>query len=571
MCSTTYLPPFLCLLLIVFGYLCSLQNVVHKSDFGIGSANSDGRRTGGLRRSVSKRLLGKAGSSGFGSSKSIADLRSTAQSQQQLQQQQEKKAQRFVTGSYFSDKEDIEEGEEGEPGFSYFNSSDTDRFLSLGKEPPFLDKDSSSTLLDRLHDARQKAQKMDMVSQTSGPRFVKRSAYLNEQSRYDAVGYPKSTRSSTSKDNECFETKSISSARSQETQSSLSTVSASATTSQKKQLQSASQPKLKGFQARVINTHSGKAVVHAPILAKPAVGSDCKDDRDENMLDLLPPSAAELRYNAQRALINTTAVLRTAVLNKKGSKANFDDQRSQKTRVPDIAGIAATLRVASGASRSNNSNSNSNSHSHSRKPLGRTASEGKRTTDPAIDKSFANIANHNNQDGFHISMRFSSELSGGGGAGRDNSAAYTNSNSSNRHSNSTTTRKYIDGAGSKTAGPKMGSFLEQGRASTGSSLEQWGIVTAASLMQTESTQPEQGGLGEYDGCSDSDSAAEDAIRLVEDISRGCPLPLESMVGWCEMFCLFVCFWTLLASSVVDVCCVVLCCISPPSFVWTIHH
>ncbi|KAJ2382742.1 hypothetical protein GGI05_005555, partial [Coemansia sp. RSA 2603] len=94
-----------------------------------------------------------------------------------------------------------------------------------------------------------------MVSSSqNGPRFVKRSAALNDQARYDATGYPKSTRSVKSRDG------AVSS-------------------------ESSSGERLKGFQVRVINTHAGKTIVRAPILE----GRKTPADKTSEDAPELPP------------------------------------------------------------------------------------------------------------------------------------------------------------------------------------------------------------------------------------------------------------------------------------------
>ncbi|KAJ2001494.1 hypothetical protein H4R26_004107 [Coemansia thaxteri] len=165
------------------------------------------------------------------------------------------------------------------------------------------------SLLGRLHQSQtsRKTPKADVAGQQGTSRFVKRSALMSEQSRYDAVGYPKSTR--VVQHHDLRRQKSAAAMRS--TPPSSSGFAGVAET----------QSRLKGFEVRVINTHVGKAVVHAPVLAEPAlaagaVGGHLRDDAPV----LPPPSAAELRYNAQRALINTTAVLRSAISGKSAAR-----------------------------------------------------------------------------------------------------------------------------------------------------------------------------------------------------------------------------------------------------------
>ncbi|KAJ2869570.1 hypothetical protein GGI22_000178 [Coemansia erecta] len=307
-----------------------------------------------------------------------------------------------------------------------------------------------------------------------GKRPVKRSTNPDEQSRYDKIGYPKSTRSMSTRELSYSGVRHAAGSQPQDAQKSLGSVEDISRTTQKKKLQSKSHARLKGFEKRVIDTHNGRAVVHAPILSKPTVGSDRENDKSNDAQNMPPPSAAELRSNAQRALISTTSILRTTVKDKGYTQSKPDAQRS-RNKVPDAADVAAVLRAGAGSDKA-------------KSPLVRTASE-------------------------NITSR-----SSGSSSSRNN--------------------KNIGNAGQRKAAtvrPQMELFLEQGRASTGSTLEQWGIVTSASLMQTKvsSTRQEhaqeQGSLYEHNEGGDSDSAAEEAIRLVEAIARGGSIPAESML------------------------------------------
>ncbi|KAJ2893819.1 hypothetical protein GGI21_005376, partial [Coemansia aciculifera] len=186
---------------------------------------------------------------------------------------------------------------------------------------------------------------MDLIppAQGSSPRFVKRSAHMSEQSRYDAVGYPKSTRVPRK-------------------QQSLATLR-SVPTQQKQQQQ---EPRLMGFEMRVISTHSGKAVVHAPILA----------DSPLPPVVVAPPSAAELRYNAQRALISTTAVLRNATSGGASAAAKTEGH--------------ATIGVRVGGSNS-----------------GGGGGGGRRAR--RVTRTMSDRMSPTSSEGFHISMQFASE------------------------------------------------------------------------------------------------------------------------------------------------------------------
>ncbi|KAJ1769298.1 hypothetical protein LPJ74_004179 [Coemansia sp. RSA 1843] len=442
-----------------------ISSVVHKSD--LGAVSGDNRRIpGGLRRSVSKRLLGKPNNSLGGNSKSIADLRGSAERQQQFQQsfQSGRRAAHLLGNRpYGIEEEGVEE--DATSSLDYLNSSNINGFTGLGQGSSFLAGDTNTSLLDRLQNANNKPQNIDMAGRGSlGKRSVKRATNIDEQSRYDKVGYPKSTRSIPTRENSYSEARNASGSQSRDTQKSTGASEDASRVVQKKRLQSKSHSRLKGFEMRVIDTHNGKAVVHAPILTKNAVGSDRDNGKGDNMPDLPPPSAAELRFNAQRALISTTSILRTTVKDKSCTQNKPDTQKS-RNKLPDAADIAAVLRTGPSADHDKGSMA---------RPLVRTASE---------------------------------------------TLASSRSNTSSQ-------RK------AAAVRPRMELFLEQGRASTGSTLEQWGIVTSASLMQTKvgSARPEQGSLYEHDEGGDSDSGSEDAIRLVEDIARACTMPVESMIA-----------------------------------------
>ncbi|KAJ2557640.1 hypothetical protein EV175_001220 [Coemansia sp. RSA 1933] len=459
----------------------------HKSDFSVGSVNGDNRRTpGGLRRSVSKRLLGKPHNSIVGNSKSIADLRGSAEKQQQQFQQGgypgQKTSYLLGGGQHGGIEEEAEEEEDSvgaSSGCDYLSSNNINGFTGFGQGSSFLASDTgTNSLLDRLQNASGRPQNIDMAGRgdsgsSLGKRSVKRSTNADEQSRYDKVGYPKSTRSMSTKDVSYSGIKNTAGSQSRDTQKSVGSADDISRATQKKKLQSKSHSRLKGFEMRIIDTHNGKAVFHAPILTKPAAGSDREGSKSNDTPALPSPSPAELRTNAQRALINTTSILRTTVKDKGGNtQSSRPDAQRNRNKVPDAAEIAAALRNGAGAK--------------SKSPLVRTASENITTT----------------------SSRNSS-TSGSGIVGRDG-------------------QRKTAAAGR----PRMELFLEQGRASTGSTLEQWGIVTSASLMQTKvaSARPEQGSLFEHNEGGDSDSAAEDAIQLVEDIARGGTIPIETLLA-----------------------------------------
>ncbi|KAJ2630753.1 hypothetical protein H4R22_002456, partial [Coemansia sp. RSA 1290] len=205
----------------------------------INNNKNNNRQRTGLRRSVSSRFLGK-------SSKSTSDLRG------QFQQQP-----RFPACDYGSEKEGAIP-EEAAIGTDY---------IDLGKE--FALSFGSSPRSEALPAVSESA--MDMTSTSNSSRMAKRPVPRTEKSRYEVVGYPKSTRAP----------KREPAARDQ--------------SSEKRLRQQPSQSRLKGFEIRTIDTHNGKAVVRAPIVAGSAQGADHND-----VPELPPLSAAELRYNAQR-------------------------------------------------------------------------------------------------------------------------------------------------------------------------------------------------------------------------------------------------------------------------------
>ncbi|KAJ2701665.1 hypothetical protein H4218_001265 [Coemansia sp. IMI 209128] len=257
---------------------------------------------------------------------------------------------------------------------------------------------------------------MDLIPTHGSPRFVKRSAHMSEQSRYDAVGYPKSTRVS----NGLRKQQSAATLRSPATSyiGGHSPLLLPSSSPQVGGMSAVAEPqsRLKGFEMRVVNTHSGKAVVRAPILVESGGGSR-KGQRDDVPV-LPPPSAAELRYNAQRALISTTTVLRSAV----GGKAATGRQHA-----------TIGVKVGGGGRRARRVTRTVSDQAHAlRSPPAATAA-------PAAVKE----GGSRRGDGFHISMQFASEA-----------------------------EKQPDVSESGHSG------LEQGRASSSSMLEQWGMSTA---------------------------------------------------------------------------------------------
>ncbi|KAJ1814493.1 hypothetical protein LPJ75_002748 [Coemansia sp. RSA 2598] len=325
------------------------------------------------------------------------------------------------------------------------------------------DVQGGHTLLGRLHQSSKMTSRTDLVSTGGGgPRFVKRSAALSEQSRYDAVGYPKSTRSEKSRSDKDIQ----------------------------QQQQQHPQKRLKGFQVRVINTHAGKTVVRAPILD----GDNASSDKAPEDAPALPPlTAAELRYNAQRALINTTSVLRTAVgsktVSRMASKHHMQAKPTSQRASIRGAGIGGAVAV----------------------PLTRALSDKGQVHRPML---LDDLVESREGDGFRIDMDFGSPHKSSGQTGR---------------------RVARDDASTGFRALHLGLSpeLEQGRASTGSMLDQWGITAAAQLAQQKHLEQlalEQSRGHDTGETSDSDSAAEDTIRLVEDLARGNRPSLEAMAS-----------------------------------------
>ncbi|KAJ2851448.1 hypothetical protein IWW36_001087 [Coemansia brasiliensis] len=387
----------------------------------INNNKNNNRQRTGLRRSVSSRFLGK-------SSKSTSDLRG------QFQQQA-----RFPARNYGSEKEDAIP-EELAIGSDY---------IDLGKE--FALSFGNSPRSEALPAASASA--MDINSTPSNSQVTKRPVPRTEKSRYEVVGYPKSTRAPK---------------REPVTREQ---------SSEKRLRQQPSQSRLKGFEIRTIDTHNGKAVVRAPIVSGSAQGAD-RDDVPE-----LPPlSAAELRYNAQRALISSTAILRTAVANK----------HQQAERPAKSSRKAGTVRPSA----------------YSRpapKSLARAASERAQSLRMAAESK--NPASRSR--GFQISMQFDSEqLKPAMQQPRTAElAAHTDTGSANGGSSS----------------------LEQGSASVVSVLEQWGLSTPAKSTPSSGKQSSQNNVLGND--EDSDSAGEDTHQLVEDIVQGrSPTMVASTLG-----------------------------------------
>ncbi|KAJ1732526.1 hypothetical protein LPJ61_001999 [Coemansia biformis] len=102
------------------------------------------------------------------------------------------------------------------------------------------------------------------------------------------------------------------------------------------------QSELRGFEIRVIDTHGGKAVVRTPILTCGGAGD----------LPALPPlNAAERRFNAQRALISTTSVLRSVVAAK-----DHPGKRKFHAQSASVGSGADSIAAFDGLRRNTNAN-----------------------------------------------------------------------------------------------------------------------------------------------------------------------------------------------------------------------
>ncbi|KAJ2501368.1 hypothetical protein GGH96_001977 [Coemansia sp. RSA 1972] len=375
--------------------------------------NKSNRQQAGIRRSVSTRLLGK-------SSKSTSDLRGRFRQPHS------------AARDYGSDREAAIPEEDFEIGRECID-------LGKGFELSFGGAAQSSEVPV---EPTQTDQAMDIASTSVVPQFAKRPAARTDRMRYEAVGYPKSTRAPKREGGR--------------------------ENGGERQLRhQQSQPRLQGFEMRVIDTHGGRTIVRTPVLANHPQGSDCEHDK---VPKLPPPSAAELRYNAQRALINSTAILRATVV----SKQQQIDGYSQ------LPGKASTVRLATGSR-------------PQPKSLARTASERAQT----LRISGANGSGSSHGKGFQISMQFESEQA-----------------KADRVQTSDLARIYVSQ-----------SKLEQGNASSASMLEQWGMSKPS---QHAPMRLHQGQDGTDD---DSDSAGEDTLRMVEDIAQGrSPTMFSSALG-----------------------------------------
>ncbi|KAI8323657.1 hypothetical protein GQ54DRAFT_98389 [Martensiomyces pterosporus] len=462
-----------------------------------GGDSSSSARGPGLRRSVSLRLLAR---SVRGRTKSTADLKE--------QQQPFKRALQSKPTDYFSGLELPGDDSKDFIGGAHHREAGEEQGSDAKAE----------SLLGRLHSTSKKGQKMDLVSTHCAPRFVKRSAYLTDASArsYTVTGYPKSTRSS--KRNAAAST---STSAHQTVVTKESAEISDENHHQKKKKQASQQPKLKGFQVRVINTHSGRTVVRAPVLDEPGDGADADA---QGASESLPPSAAELKYTAQRALINTTAVLRATT-----SVANSAAPGGSSAK-PDTPAGSAAINVQIG-SKSGGAGAGADATRASGPNATATASAvpaQKQRSPPKVQSARATSGRRRQQQqqqqrrqrakddsGFQINLQFESEQSVSGSS---------NGNATGGN-----------GTANGTAAPGVGQMV-QGRASTESVLESWGISTPTDTAPAAGAQ--QGGCRDDSGRtlatseddSDVDSAVEDTIRMVEGMSRGYPATIDSVLS-----------------------------------------
>ncbi|KAJ2360318.1 hypothetical protein IW150_007535, partial [Coemansia sp. RSA 2607] len=204
----------------------------------------------------------------------------------------------------------------------------------------------------------------------------------------------------------------------------------------------------------------------------------------EDAPELPPLSAAELRYNAQRALISTTAVLRTAVGTKTVGRVASKQQLRDRQFRPSTSQTAASASPAKKA------------------PLTRTLSDRGQEYRPLLFEQVATPAN----DAFQIDMSF------------DDVNA--------RDSKRTRVAGSVSPEGYRELRLGLSPEMEQGRESVGSMLDQWGITAAAQLAQQKHAEQlelarQQGRhYDDVNGGSDTDSAGEDTVRMVEGLARG---------------------------------------------------
>ncbi|KAJ2805305.1 hypothetical protein H4R20_002140 [Coemansia guatemalensis] len=311
--------------------------------------------------------------------------------------------------------------------------------LSFGYTPPVIEKRSMSD---------QRVPTVDIASTPIGPLFVRRPEPRSEKAHQETSVYPMLNR--TAKGNNARD-KTRGADRQRQKQQT--------------------QPKLKGFETRVINTHIGKTSVRTPVMASPTVGADESEQVD--IPELPPPSAAELRFNAQRALISAAPTPRTSV---SGRTSNYRQGAAAAARK------VATVRVYARGSPQRN--------------IARALSARSPTIGAAVAKTSAGARGGS---GFRINMQFGSEQSESGAI----SLPTMGSASTCVDVDSGACRNGLAGAAAAAVLPME---LEQGRASiTGSVLEQWGIPTPMSQPASGARQPGQGSIGD-----ESDSATEDA-------------------------------------------------------------
>ncbi|PIA16193.1 hypothetical protein COEREDRAFT_81408, partial [Coemansia reversa NRRL 1564] len=221
----------------------------HRTAAGDSSGSRDNGHRLGLRRSLSTQFSTKPGDRQF------IDLRGRIRRQHQ----------KYRTRDFGLDRELSVPEEEFSIGNCHIDSG-KGLDLSFGYTPPATVRRSMSY---------QRLPTVEIANTPIGPLFVRRPEPHSEKVRYEIPGYSMLTRTSRDYNNP------------DGTQGG----------DRKQQ----TQLKLKGFESRVINTHIGKTVVRTPVMASSTVGADQSEEID--IPELPPPSAAELRYNAQRALI----------------------------------------------------------------------------------------------------------------------------------------------------------------------------------------------------------------------------------------------------------------------------
>ncbi|KAJ2083104.1 hypothetical protein H4R24_001079 [Coemansia sp. RSA 988] len=392
-----------------------LLDIVYRTSAGDSNGNS--RNTGhrlGLRRSLSTQFSTKPGERQF------IDLCGRIRRQNQSYRGQNRGL----------DKEFTVPAEEFSVGNCHIDTG-KGLELSFGYSPPVIKKRSMSD---------QRVPTVDITSTPLGPLFVRRPEPRSEKARYGTSGYPMLTRSVKGN-------------------STRDTTRGAGRQRQKQQ----TQPKLKGFETRVINTHIGKTTVRTPVMTSSTVGAD--EDEQVDIPELPPPSVAELRYNAQRALISAPPTPRTSA----SARASIFQQGAAAGRK------VATVRV------------------YPRGGAQRNITRALSARTPTIGAAVATTSvSARGGSGFRINMQFGSEQSESGDAINFPTIGSTST--------------CIDINSSACQKGFVAAVLEQGRASlAGSVLEQWGIPTPTKQPASGAQRPGQGSIED-----ESDSATEDA-------------------------------------------------------------